>query len=61
MFFNDFRNYRFAAYRDLFFFVFRANVEKKNYREALPSCLVDKVRVTYPENSIDKYVGFVNK
>eukprot|EP00092_Neocalanus_flemingeri_P023099 GFUD01025045.1.p1 GENE.GFUD01025045.1~~GFUD01025045.1.p1 ORF type:complete len:218 (-),score=40.11 GFUD01025045.1:26-679(-) len=54
------KNYRYAAYRNLFFFLFRKNVKRKNYRVALPSCLVERVRVKYPEDS-DNYVGFMSK
>ena len=56
--FNSFRNFRYASYRNLYFFLFKSHSKKKSYRVALPSCLVDKVRKEYPEDSADKYVGF---
>eukprot|EP00092_Neocalanus_flemingeri_P088699 GFUD01112109.1.p1 GENE.GFUD01112109.1~~GFUD01112109.1.p1 ORF type:complete len:106 (-),score=29.66 GFUD01112109.1:18-335(-) len=55
------RNLRYSAYRSIFFFLFRRNERKKNYRTALPSCLVDEVRRRYPEDSVNKYVGFAKK
>ena len=55
------RNYRYAAYRNLFFFLFKKNEKKKDYRQALPSCLVVRVRKAFPEDSDDLYVGYKKK
>jgi hypothetical protein len=52
---------RYAAYRNLFFFLFKKNTKKKHVRDALPSCLVGKVRSKYPKEDGETYVGFVDK
>jgi hypothetical protein len=58
---NFCRNMRYAAYRNLFFFLFKKNTKKKHVRDALPSCLVGKVRSKYPKEDGETYVGFVDK
>eukprot|EP00092_Neocalanus_flemingeri_P035519 GFUD01038657.1.p1 GENE.GFUD01038657.1~~GFUD01038657.1.p1 ORF type:complete len:207 (+),score=42.11 GFUD01038657.1:43-663(+) len=55
------KNFRYAAYRNLFFFLYKKNTRKKNIRTALPSCLVDMVRRKYPEVMGEEYVGFLKK
>ena len=54
------RNYRFAAYCNLCFFLFPKDEKKKNCRTALPSCLVETVISKFPEAS-GQYVGFKRK
>ena len=44
----------------MYFFLFKKDAKKKKCRVALPSCLVEKVRLKYPEASVDNYVGFVS-
>ena len=57
-----FRSFRYAAYRNLYFFLFKTDNRKKGSRMVLPSCLVEKVRLKYPgEESGMGYVGFVDK
>lgn len=53
----DFRNYRYASYRNLYFFLYKRNVKGKNARLVMPSCLVDKVRSVFPNPDDEDYVG----
>ena len=57
----SYRNFRYAAYCNLYFFLYKQNTEKKNYRTALPSCVVEKARLRHPKGSEEEYVGFQKK
>ena len=54
------RNFRFAAYRSLFFWLYKKKGKKGGeFRFALPSCLVSLVRQKYPEDDQNSYTGFI--
>ena len=54
------RNFRFAAYRSLFFWLYKKKGKKGGeFRFALPSCLVSFIRQKYPEVDQDSYTGFI--
>ena len=54
------RNFRFAAYRSLFFWLYKKKGKKAGeFRSALPSCLVSLVRQKYPEDDQNSYTGFI--
>ena len=54
------RNFRFAAYRSFFFWLYKKKGKKGGeFRFALPSCLVSLVRQKYPEAGQDFYTGFI--
>jgi hypothetical protein len=52
-------NFRFIAYRNIFFFVY-GRTRAKMKRFPLPSCLVMKVRSIYPDPN-NTYTGFKAK
>ena len=54
------RNLRFAAYRSLFFWLYKKKGKKgRQFRSALPACLVNLVRQTFPEEDQKAYTGFI--
>jgi hypothetical protein len=52
-------NFRFVAYRNIFFMVY-GRTKRRMTRMPLPSCLMLKVRASYPDPS-ETYTGFKAK
>ena len=56
-----FRNFRYASYRNSYFFLYKRNSKGKDARFVLPSCLVNKIRSKFPKGEDAEYVGFLQK
>ena len=54
------RNLRFSAYRSFYFWIYGKKNPSKQFRTALPSCLVNMVRNRYPADN-NVYTGFIGK
>jgi hypothetical protein len=52
-------NYRFIAYRNIFFLIY-GRTRAKMSRMPLPSCIVEKIRSTFPDPH-HHYTGFQSK
>ena len=55
-----YRNLRFSSYRSLYFWIHGKKNPSREFRSALPSCLVSLVKQSYPEAD-GVYTGFVRK
>jgi hypothetical protein len=53
------KSLRYVAYRNMFFLVY-GRTRVKMTRKPIPSCLMMKVRLAYPDPD-DNYTGFKNK
>ena len=53
------RNFRVAAYRSFFFWIYKKKwTNFGDFRSALPSCVVTKVKKIYPEDDPKNYQGY---
>ena len=58
LFFIHFRQYRLAAYRQFVCWMMKGQKLGKGQRVPISSCVLEKIRETFPETDWSQYSGF---